>query len=54
MSRKEKIRKYRDIYNDLLRLQVLMVIEEEQISKYPELNSKPKVKQLVRVFKVEK
>ena len=54
MSRRERINKYRGVYHDLLRLQVLMIIEEEQINKYPKLNSKPKVKQLVRVFKVEK
>ena len=54
MSRKEKINKYKDIYNDLLRLKVLMIIEEEQINRYPELNSKQKVKQIVKVFKVEK
>ena len=54
MSIKEKMNRYRDIYNDLLRLKVLMIIEGEQINKYPELDSKPKVKRLVRVFKVEK
>lgn len=48
------INKYRDVYNDLLRLKVLMIIDEEQLNRYPYLNSKPKVKQLVRVFKVEK
>lgn len=51
---KKIINKYKDIYNELLRLKALMTIEEEQLNRYPYLNSKPKVKQFVRVFKVEK